>query len=119
MAHGFGFMLDRLMPGMSCPFVPVIAERAPRRQPAETQRLYDFVWWRCATPSAPGPATSASLSLRRPSASASSTRAGPAGAGGHGGAGQGEVSRRRPHVDAGFAGRGACAGPPPRGLRDT
>ena len=42
MAHGFGFMLDRMMPGMSVPFVPIILNvHTPPNQPTP-KRLYDF-----------------------------------------------------------------------------
>ena len=42
MAHGFGFMLDRMMPGMSVPFVPIILNvHTPPNQPTP-KRMYDF-----------------------------------------------------------------------------
>ena len=42
MAHGFGFMLDRMMPGMSVPFVPIILNvHTPPNQPTP-KRHYDF-----------------------------------------------------------------------------
>ncbi|MDE2801664.1 MAG: hypothetical protein OXK21_02125 [Chloroflexota bacterium] len=42
MAHGFGFVLDRLTPGASIPFVPVILNvHTPPNQPTP-KRLYDF-----------------------------------------------------------------------------
>lgn len=42
MAHGFGFLIDRLMPGASVPFVPIILNvHTPPNQPTP-KRLYDF-----------------------------------------------------------------------------
>lgn len=42
MAHGFGYLIDRLTPGQSVPFVPVILNvHTPPNQPTP-KRLYDF-----------------------------------------------------------------------------